>query len=165
MVVVVMGLKMSIVGCTQVQPSCTKVLSSGRILRKHLSTLCIPFWFLLSPSFKFYKINLSNYRPQRSCRKVMFLHLSVSHSVHGGCIPACTGADTPPGKHPRTDTSQADIPLVTHRLARHTPGQTTPGQTPPCPVHVGIHPLPSACWDTHGYCCGWYASYWNAFLL
>ena len=27
------------------------------------------------------------------------------------------------------------------------------------------HPLPSACWDRHGYCCRWYASYWNAFLL
>ena len=25
---------------------------------------------------------LSYYRPQRSCGKVMFLHLSVSHSVH-----------------------------------------------------------------------------------
>ena len=31
-----------------------------------------------------------------------------------------------------------------------------PGQTPP---------LPSACWDRHGYCCGRYASYWNAFLF
>ena len=31
------------------------------------------------------------YRPQRSCGKVMFLHLSVSHSVHRGvCVPACT---------------------------------------------------------------------------
>ena len=36
------------------------------------------------------------YRPQRNCWKVMFLHLSVSHSVHGGCISACIGADTPP---------------------------------------------------------------------
>ena len=40
---------------------------------------------------------------KRSCGKVMFLHLSVSHSVHGGCIPACTGqtplADTPVGRH------------------------------------------------------------------
>ena len=31
------------------------------------------------------------YRPQRSCGKVMFLHLSVSHSVHRGVyVPACT---------------------------------------------------------------------------
>ena len=57
----------------------------------------------------------------------MFLHLSVSHSVHftGGAMSA-----TPPGRHPL----RADTP---------------PGQTPPCPVHAGIHtPLPSACWDT-----------------
>ena len=43
---------------------------------------------------------------KRSCGKVMFLHLSVSHSVHrggclpGGCIPACTGQTPPPGRHP-----------------------------------------------------------------
>ena len=33
---------------------------------------------------------------KRSCRKVMFLHMSVNHSVHRGvCIPACIKADTP----------------------------------------------------------------------
>ena len=71
----------------------------------------------------------------------MFLHLSVSHSVWGGlCLSACW------------DT--------------HTPGQTSPWTDTPYPVHAGIHtPLPSACWDRHGYCCRWYASYWNAFLL
>ena len=31
-----------------------------------------------------------------SCRKVMFLHLSVSHSVHGGGV----GTDTPLGRPP-----------------------------------------------------------------
>ena len=39
----------------------------------------------------------SYYRPQRKFAKVMFLHLSVSHSVHGGggvCLSACW--DTPP---------------------------------------------------------------------
>ena len=45
---------------------------------------------------------------KRSCGKVMFLHLSVSHSAHrGGCFSACW--DTPPvhtlGRQPRTDTS------------------------------------------------------------
>ena len=42
------------------------------------------------------------YRPQTKFAKVMFLHLSVSHSVHrGGCLPQCIlgytplGADTP----------------------------------------------------------------------
>ena len=154
-----MGWKMSIVGCTRVRPSCTKVQSSGRILHKHLSTLCIRFWFLLSLSCKFCKINLSNYRPQRSCGKVMFLHLSVSHSVHGRCVPACTGADTP-----QTDTPWSDTPP-----GRHPPGQTPLGRHPPAQcmlghTHTHTH-LPRACWDTHGYCCGRYASYWNAFLL
>ena len=44
----------------------------------------------------------SCYRPQTKFAKVIFLHLSVSHSVHGGGLPQCmlgytppTGADTP----------------------------------------------------------------------
>ena len=41
----------------------------------------------------------------------------------------------PPGRHPR---------------GRHSPGQTSP---------LGRHP------PADGYCCGWHASYWNAFLL
>ena len=49
---------------------------------------------------------------KRSCRKVMFSQACVKKSVHGGvCIPSCTGADTPLGRHP--------------------PRQTPPGQTPP----------------------------------
>ena len=46
----------------------------------------------------------------QSCGKVMFLHLSVSHSVHGGCLPQCMLGYTP---------------------GRHPPGQTPPGRTPP----------------------------------
>ena len=93
--------------------------------------------------------------------------------------------DTPLGRHPKADTPLGRHPLGRHPLSRHPPGQTppwpdtpwadTPGQTPPCPVHARIHtPLaqcilgytvPSTCWDRHGYCCGWYASYWNAFFF
>ena len=42
------------------------------------------------------------YRPQTKFAKVVFLHLSVSHSVHGGwCIPPCNGTDTPQeDRHP-----------------------------------------------------------------
>ena len=47
--------------------------------------------------------------------KVMFLHLSVSHFVHGGCTH-------PLGRHP-----QADTPLGRHPLGRHL----LPRQTPP----------------------------------
>ena len=74
---------------------------------------------------------------QRSCGKLMFLHLSVSHSVHRGVSASGPRgwdvATHPPGRH----SPWAD-----------TPGQTPPGQTPPwantpladtpCPVHVGI---------------------------
>ena len=101
--------------------------------------------------------------------KVMFLHLSLNHSVHGG-------RGVYPSMHwGRQPSARADIPLgrhpqQTHPLARHpcpvyagihTPlpsacwethplAQCMLGYTPPCPVHAGIHtPLPSACWDTH----------------
>ena len=42
------------------------------------------------------------YRPQTKFAKVMFLHLSVSHSVHkgGGCLPQCMLGYTPRSRHP-----------------------------------------------------------------
>ena len=52
----------------------------------------------------------------------MFLHLSVSHSVHRGMSSTPPG-QTPPGRHPWVDTL----------LGRHP---------------LGRHPLSSACWDT-----------------
>ena len=106
--------------------------------------------------------NVFDYRPQRSCGKVMFLHLSVILFT-GGCLPQCMLRYT----HPWADILRVDTPCPVH-AGIHT--------FTPCPVHSGIHiplpsacwdtpPLPSACWDTHGYCCGRYASYWNAFLF
>ena len=56
------------------------------------------------------------YRPQRSCGKVMFLHLSVILSTGGGgCLADTPSADTPLGRqplgrHPQTETPQADTP-------------------------------------------------------
>ena len=92
----------------------------------------IGFWCLcvMNTSTQFHTNNF--YRAQRSCGKVMLLHLSVSHSVHRGvCIPAFTGTHSP---------SWADI-------SQHALGQTPPpGQT-----------YPSMHWDTppeDGYCCG-----------
>ena len=52
----------------------------------------------------------------------------------------------------------------THPPGRHPPGQTPPGQTPPwedTPPRHTQPPPPQA----DGYCCGWHASYWNAFLF
>ena len=77
----------------------------------------------------------SHYRPQRSCTKDMFLHLSVSHSVHreSVCLSACWDAHLPgrytaPGKY---------TPLP---LGRYPPRQVPPwAGTPPGQVHPS-HP-------------------------
>ena len=74
---------------------------------------------------------------KRSCGKVMFLHLSVSHSVHRFTW-RCLGY-TPLGRHP---------------LGRHPPGQTHPLPS----ACRDTRPMLSAC-------CGRYTSYWNAFLF
>ena len=81
-----------------------------------------------------------NYRPQQSCGKVMFLHLSVILFTGGGLLHNRPG-QTPPRQIPWANTS---------------PGQTLPGQTPPsrhppaqCMLRYTPSPLPSACWDTH----------------
>ena len=108
------------------------------------------------------------YRPQRSCEGYVFT--PVCHSVHRGvCLSACwhtttPGADTPleqtlarpgtpPGsRHPPEQTPWDQAPP----RSRHPPGPGTPrGVDPP----GTRHPPPSA----DGYCCGRYASYWNAF--
>ena len=83
----------------------------------------------------------------------MFLHLSVIlFTLGGGGVgPQCMLGYTPPEQTaPPGQTHPLDIPWADTALGRHPQGYT---------------PLPSACWDTHGYCCGRHASYWNAFLL
>ena len=75
------------------------------------------------------------YRPQHSCRKVMFSQAFVILST-GGVYPSmhwAGGVADPPGMTP----PWAD-----------TPHQTSPHQTPrwadtPCPVHAGIHTPPA----------------------
>ena len=79
---------------------------------------------------------LTGYRPQRSCRKVMFLYLSVILFTGGGVCPsACLDTHTP-GRHTPEQTSPwADTPLGRSSQWANNP----PGQTPSCPVHAGIH--------------------------
>ena len=59
------------------------------------------------------------YRPQRSCGKVMFLHLSVSHSVHRVCV-----GQTPPPE----DISQHALGQTPPwaDISQHALGQTYP---------------------------------------
>ena len=77
--------------------------------------------------------------------KVIFLHLSVIHSVHrgGGGLPQCMLGCHPP---------RADPLEQTHR---HPPYQTPPReQTPPPEADSSIRSTS-----------GRFASYWNAFLF
>ena len=63
---------------------------------------------------------------KRSCGKVLFLHQSVSHSVHRGMSAFGSGVCIPLGTHPNT-------PL----------GHTHPGHTPPVEIANeagGMHP-------------------------
>ena len=84
------------------------------------------------------------YRPQTKLRKGNFLHLSVSHSVHGEGVSASVHAGIhPPGETPQVDTPWTDTPQA------DPPWADPPGQTPPA----------------DGHCSGWYASYWNVFLF
>ena len=98
----------------------------------------------------------------------MFLHRSVSYSVHRGiCIPAGTGTDTPPPGRYIPACTEADTPHGQTHLSmqwgRHPPGRHIPActgaDTPPGSHPPGRHP------QADGYFCGRYASYWNAFLF
>ena len=109
-------------------------------------------------------------RPQRSCGKVMFLHLSVSHSVHreGGQTPLGLGRPPPLGCRPPMD---ADPPRCRPPpLWMQTPlgwadpwglGRPPRLDRPPwmqTPPRLGALP---PIWSTSGR----YAFYWNAYLL
>ena len=63
----------------------------------------------------------------------MFLHLSVSHSVHRGvCFSACWDITTPTCPPPPPPPLGADIPLEqTPPRSRHSWDQAPPEQTPP----------------------------------
>ena len=75
-----------------------------------------------------------NYRPQTKFAKVMFLHLSVSHSVHrGGGIPACIAGGIPAclavGRSPGSHLG-GKLGLARGGVSRTTPGgvsRPTPG--------------------------------------
>ena len=97
-----------------------------------------------------------------------YVFTPVCYSVHGGCITACTGADTPrqtplpdrhpsqtdtpprqtplPDRHPsQTDTPPRQTPLPDRHPQADTPQQTppqaeTPRQTPPVDTPWGRNP-------------------------
>ena len=64
------------------------------------------------------EIHCHHYRPQRSCGKVIFSQVSVSHSVDRGCVyPSMHWGRHPPRRH---------LPRQTPRSCKHPPGQTPP---------------------------------------
>ena len=94
--------------------------------------------------------------------KVIFLHLSVIHSVHRGGS-ASVHAGIPPPRTRQTPPDQADPPGT--RQTPPGPGRHPPGtrQTPPGP---GRHPPPPPQADSSiRSTSGRYASCWNAFLF
>ena len=83
---------------------------------------------------------------KRSCGKVMFLHLSVSHSIHGDvrgygsgvCVSGSGGVYNPSGHTPPCHTSWPHTSLG--HTPRHPSGHTpSPGPTQP-PPHYGEQP-------------------------
>ena len=82
----------------------------------------------------------------------------------GGKLRGLAGGGSP-GPHPRGKLrvwpGGFSRPTLGGGSSRPTPGgisRPTPGGSPG--PHPGVCGRP-----TNGYCCGWYASYWNAFLL
>ena len=103
----------------------------------HQGNYCLPCHiFRLGGKHEF-----CNYRPQRSCGKVIFSQVSVSHSVHRGGVSGRSPRQTPPplGRHP---LPWADTPPQC--MLGYTPLPSACWDTPPCPVHAGIHP-PAQC--------------------
>ena len=67
------------------------------------------------------------YRPQRSCGKVMFLHLSVILFTEG-CLTQCMLGYTPSLPSACWGNPQADTPLGRHSLQADTPRADTPSR-------------------------------------
>ena len=91
------------------------------------------------------------YRPQTKFAKVMFLLLSVSHSVHRDrvCLSACCDTPLPLRRTPPKQTPpQADNPWADTPLRQTPPQADNPwADTPPGRRPLGRHPPGSACWE------------------
>ena len=117
------------------------------------------WWVTVQLDFDYYFCVLTSrsfYRPQRSCGKLMFSQASVILFTGG------VSAGHPPVRHPPGRHSTGQTPTKqTATLGRHTPwADIPPGRHPLGRNPLGRHPPPA-----DGYCSGWYASYWNAFLF
>ena len=122
-------------------------------LKMHSSMTTFPWKRFANFEMHFF-VCLLYYRPQTKFAKIMFLHLSVSHSVYGGgrCLPQCMlrytapkadtslGADTPQEQTPSgADTLWSrPLPGADTLLSRHPPKQTPPlSRHPPVQCMLG----------------------------
>ena len=115
----------------------------GEILDPPLLTV-IPYGYIYGKFVGFF-LKSYNYHPQRSCGKVMFLHLSVILFTGGMSVPACITLC--PGGVSDKGVSVQGV-SVQGSLSRR--------------VSVRETPLDS---DPHMVTSRQYASYWNAFLF
>ena len=104
------------------------------------------------------------YRPQQSWGKVIFSVPCVKNSIHGGGWDPSMPCSRSQGPHPGGK--------LRGLVREGSPGPHHGGGSRPTPRGVsrptprGVYPRMH--WGRHppdGYCCGWYASYWNAFLF
>ena len=72
------------------------------------------------------------YRPQRSCGKVMFLHLSVSHSIYRGVSGRHSPGGHRPGRHPRFKSHLCRSPPLKQMT-------TAADGTHPTGIHFCLH--------------------------
>ena len=90
------------------------------------------------------------YRPQRRWAKVIFSQACVKNSVHrGGRVSASVHAGIPP-PGPGTSPPEQTPPDQAHPPGADTPFRSRPPREADCSIRSTS---------------GWYASYWNAFLL
>ena len=120
--------------------------------------------------------SMINYRPQRSCGKVMFLHVSVILFTGGrGSLsgrPPWTETPrqrTPQTENPWIETPWQETPCTEtpgKRLPdRDPPDRGTPGQRPPRQRPPRKRPSPDRDTPPPTVTTGWYASYCNTFLF
>ena len=131
----------------------------NRILLLCISFVCILLSFFMCRVFMRMKLPwvwvITG--PNSSCGKVMFLHLSVSHSVHRGWGVSQYAMGQLQAT-PRANTPQVDTPL----WANSPPDRQTPPPWADAPYLSYLLCLHSS---TETVKCGRYASYWNAVLV
>ena len=173
--------KTNIIKFRQQQEKLTRRESHFRkqpVFQKLFEVLSINIYQNLSCALE---LNLANYRPQRSWGKVIFSEACVKNSVHGVVSRPTPGGEVGRGLGGGVSSSPhrgGRFGSMAGGVSRPTPGGSpghtqggSPGPHPGRCQGPGLGECISACTEAdpsppaNGYCCGRYASYWNAFLF